>query len=245
MRSSNLRHFSILVLSLAMSIGSAWLVAGPIDPAMQFSPTTNPNPLATGTWSYGYENFPLPNAFNLLTLPGSIGPLDYWRSPSFGDVGVYDNPSTFPVPYNTLSDSATYQPGEIGMHPGPNDQYGVVQFTAPANGQYDIHGTFEGLDSTGLTDTFVDLLWNNVPMVSGTVIGDGSGSDVPLSFGPVILNAGDTLAFAVGGAPDYGSTGLLPGAAVDAVSTPEPSSLLLLGVAVASFAVYRLRRRFV
>jgi len=127
------------------------------------------------------------------------------------------------------------------MHPGPNDQYGVVQFTAPANGMYTIHGIFEGLD-TGGTNTLVDLLKNNIPVASGNVIGFGPISDVPLSFGPVLLVAGDTLAFAVGGTPVNGSTGLLPGAAVDAV--PEPTTLALwLGAAAIFMARNRIRIR--
>jgi hypothetical protein len=130
------------------------------------------------------------------------------------------------------------------MHPGPNDQYGVVQFTVPANGYYDIHGTFEGLDPG--TNTQVDLLWDNAPVLPfANVLGFGPPSDKTLSFGPVLLNAGETFAFAVGGNYGGGSTGLLPGAGVDAVSVPEPSSPALLGLAVLSFAAYRLRRRLV
>ncbi len=132
------------------------------------------------------------------------------------------------------------------MHPGPNDQYAIIQFTAPANGQYDIHGTFEGLDSSNLTNTQVDLLWDNNVVSSANVVGDGPLSDETLTFGPVFLNAGDTLAYAVGGNPVWGSTGLVPGSAsVNAVAVPEPSSLVLLGLAIMSFAAYRLRRRLV
>jgi len=206
------------------------------DPAVQFSPINNPN----GVWKYGYENFPLPNPFNLLTLPGPVSGVDGWRSPSFGQVGVYHNGSAAVVNFLQPGDNALYQPNELGMHPGPNDQYGVVQFTAPVAGQYKIHGTFEGLD-TGGTNTFVSLLVNNLPMINGNVIGFGPISDVPLSFGPVFLNPGDTMAFATGGNPTGGSTGLLPGAAVDAV--PEPSSLALVGAAIVSLVSHRRRSK--
>jgi hypothetical protein len=244
MSSSNFRTFSIISLTLAMVIGSAGMASAQFDPATDFTLASNPIPSAV--WSYGYENTPLPNPYNLLTLPGIVAGLNYWQSPAFGEVGVFDNPTVAPVIYNTSIDNATYQPGEIGMHPGPNDQYGVVQFTAPANGQYDIHGTFEGLDSSGLTNTQVDLLWNNNVVASSNVIGDGILSDKTLTFGPVFLNAGDTLAFAVGGNPVWGSTGLVPGSAsVDAEVVPEPSSLALLGLAIVSFAAYRLRKRLV
>jgi hypothetical protein len=105
-------------------------------------------------------------------------------------------------------------------------------FTAPAAGLYKIHGTFEGLDVGG-TNTLVSLLVNNIPGPSGNVVGFGPGSDVPRATGPVFLPAGGTLAFAVGGNPFQGSTGLL-NANVDAV-VPEPASVVLLG---ALFACY-------
>ena len=140
-------------------------------------------------------------------------------------------------------DNGVFQSGEIGMHPGPNDQFGVVQFSATTPGLYDIKGTFEGLDLGGATNTLVDLLFNNVPVVSGNVIGDGPGSDVPLSFGPVFLNVGDTLAYAVGGNPFEGSTGLVPGSAFVAAAIPEPSTFVLLGLGIMGVFGYAVRRR--
>jgi hypothetical protein len=222
-------------LFLILVVGETRLVSAQGDPSLQFSPVANPN----GDWKYGYENFPLPNPFNLLTMPGAVGGLDYWQAPAFGQVAVYHNPNSAAVTFTTLGDNAIYQPGELGMHPGPNDQYAIVQFSAPTNGDYIIHGTFEGLDIGG-TNTQVDLLWNNSIVASGNVVGFGTGSDVPLSFGPVLLNVGDTLAFAVGGNPFQGSTGLLNGASVDAVSAPEPQSLVLLSIAIVSAAIYNM-----
>jgi hypothetical protein len=143
------------------------------------------------------------------------------------------NAAQFDPPGDAAIDNAFFQPGELGMHPGPNDEYAVVQFTAPAAGFYKIHGVFEGLDAGG-TNTLVSLLKNNVPGPSGNVLGFGPGSDVPLSLGPVFLNAGDTLAYAVGSNPLHGSTGLI-NASVD-VAVPEPSSIVLFGIAMGALA---------
>ena len=171
-----------------------------------------------------------------------VSGVDAWRAPAFGDVGVFHNGAAVAVSYITAAgDNAIYQPGELGMHPGPNAQYGVVQFTAPTNGLYKIHGTFEGIDITGAT-TDVHLLWNNFVVASDSVIGFGPVSDKTLSFGPVLLNAGDTLAYAVGGDPIFGSTGLLPGASVDAAAVPEPSTFFVAGLGAIGLVGYLLRR---
>jgi len=212
---SNSQNCTLAPLILATVLGTAGLAAAQNDPAVQFSPVFNPNPLPVGVWSYGYYNFPLVPASNpcfLLTLPGPISGVDAWRAPAFGEVGVYHNPSAAAVSFITASDNAIYQPGQLGMHPGPNDQYGVVQFTVPANGLYTIHGTFVGLDPG--TNTLADLLRNNVPVFFPPK-NVAFGVPVPLSFGPVLLNAGDTLSFAAGGNYAFGSTGLLPNAGVD------------------------------
>src|SRR5271167_1829522 len=72
MSSSNCRNLSIVSLILTSVVGSARLASALNDPAVQFSPTSNPNPVAGGVWSYGYDNYtPPPGPFNLLTVSGS------------------------------------------------------------------------------------------------------------------------------------------------------------------------------
>jgi hypothetical protein len=243
MISSKCRSWSIVPLVLASLMGAAKIASAQNDPSAQFSPINNPNPVPNGVWKYGFENFPLPNPFNLLTLPGPVATIptsiDAWRDPAFGQVGVYHNGTAVVQNFVGPGDNAFYQPGELGMHPGPNDQYGVVQFTVPAAGFYEIHGVFEGLDVAG-TNTFVSLLKNNVPVVSGNVVGFRPPSDVSLTVGPVFLNPGDTLAYAVGGNPINGSTGLL-NASVDAV-VPEPSTFVLCGLGLIGLLVSAVRR---
>src|SRR6185295_16406791 len=110
-------------------IAAPRLALAQYDPATQFSPINNPN----GVWKYGFENFPLPNPFNPLTVPGPVSGVDAWRAASFGQVAVYHNGTGAVVNFLQPGDNAIYQPNELGMHPGPNDQYGVVQFTGAVN----------------------------------------------------------------------------------------------------------------
>jgi hypothetical protein len=126
------------------------------------------------------------------------------------------------------------------MHPGPNDEFGMVQFTAPANGVYVIQGIFEGID-TAFTTSNVFLLHNNVPVIGGTVVLPGPAGEIPLSAGPFLLNVGDTLAYAVGGGPFHDTTALI-NAQVAAVSSPEPATLALGAMGALALLVFRPRR---
>jgi PEP-CTERM motif len=232
-------------LFLALAVGAARPTAAQYDPSAQFSPVINPN----GVWSYGYENVPLGSPFALLTLPLPVpsipGPtIDSWQTPSFGTLGVYDNGTPVPQLVSTASDNAIYDPGMLAMHPGPNDQFALVQFTAPTLGLYTISGTFEGIDTAWITSS-VYLLFNNIPLVSGIVTGFGPGFEVPLSVGPILLNPGQTLAYAVGGGPFHDTTALIDAnvqfAAVSSV--PEPSSFVLLGFACIAASAWGWKRR--
>jgi hypothetical protein len=100
-----------VVLLLVLAVGPATRASAQGDPAAQFSPVANPN----GVWSYGYENVPLPNTFNLLTLPGPVATvpspsIDAWRTPAFGEVGVYDNGTALNQNFVTGIDNAFYHP---------------------------------------------------------------------------------------------------------------------------------------
>lgn len=139
----------------------------------------------------------------------------------------------------TGSDNAIYGPGVLAMHPGPNDQFAMVQFSAPTKGYYTIRGVFEGIDTSMLASD-VYLLYNNVVIANGVV--PAYLATVPLSSVPIFLNVGDTLSYAVGGGPFHDTTALID-AQVSAVSIPEPSSFVLLAIASVALAVWGWRRR--
>jgi hypothetical protein len=217
-------------LILCLTVGKTELASAQFDPSLQFSPINNPN----GVWTYGYESVPLGSPFKLLTLPLPVpslpGPaIDSWQSPAFGTLGVYHNGTAASQTVTIGPETAIFNSGMLGMNAGPNDEYGIVQFTAPANGFYTIQGVFQGIDPA-LTISDVHLLWNNAVVATGNVSGFGPPSDVPLASGPFLLNLGDTLAFAVGGGPFNSMTALI-NAQVDAVAAPEPSSSVLSGLA--------------
>jgi len=227
----------LTVLTTALSLFTAWTASAQFDPVAQFSLASNPN----GVWSYGFENVPLGSPFNLfpttVVVPSSPGPNIFaWQAPAFGQAGVYYNPTAAGQTVNINGEVSLFDSGMLAMNTGPNDQFALVQFTAPANGFYQISGTFEGRDTAG-TASSVYLLANNAVITSGTVSGFGPGSDVILSTGaPILLGAGQTLAYMVGGNPFTSMTALL-NAQVSAVAVPEPSSYALLSLALSAFGL--------
>jgi hypothetical protein len=233
-----------VALFLALVVGAARPAVAQYDPSAQFSPTLNPN----GVWTYGYENVPIMSPFNLLPVPTPVpslpGPtIDSWQA-GFGLLGVYDNGTAVAQTVVAGSDNAIYQPGMLAMHPGPNDQIAMVQFSAPSPGFYTISGTFEGID-TSMLGSEVYLLYNNVVKKSGVVPAFYGAQDT-LSFGPIFLNVGDTLAYAVGpgSLPPFQDTTALIDAQVSAASSmiPEPSSFVLLAIACVALAAWGWRR---
>jgi len=236
---------TMTVLTTALSLFTIWTASAQYDPVAQFSSVSNPN----GVWSYGFENVPLGSPFILfpasVPVPSSPGPnIVAWQAPAFGQAGVYYNQTAAPQTVTIGTEVSLFNQGTLAMNTGPNDQFALVQFTAPVNGLYQIHGTFQGIDPSG-TLSSVYLLANNVPVASGTVSGFGIGSDVTLSSPSVVLAAGQTLAYAVGGNPSVSMTALLD-AQVAAV-VPEPSSYALLAVGLVALVVrgWSIRKRTV
>jgi len=233
-----IRKNGAMAVLVALVVGTARLASAQFDPSLQFSPTANPN----GVWTYGFETVPLGSAFNILSapvpIPSAPGPfIDSWQSPPLGNfMGVFHN-GTAAIQTVTTSGSEISQfgPDMLAMNAGPNDEYAMVQFTAPASGIYTIQGTFEGIDTAG-TVSSVYLLKNNVPLITGSVVGFGPGSDVPLSSGPFLLAVGDTLTYAVGGLTGNSMTALI-NAQVSAAAVPEPSIYALLGLALVALTV--------
>jgi hypothetical protein len=228
-----IRNNGAIAVLLGLVVGTAWLASAQFDPSAQFSPTSNPN----GVWTYGYEFVPIGSPFNLLTLPIPLpsvpGPVvDSWQSPAFGAVGVFHNGTAAVQSLTIGPETSLFNSGMLAMHAGPNDEYGMVEFTAPANGIYTIQGTFEGIDTAG-TASAVYLLHNNAVVATGNII--PFGPPVPLASGPFLLNVGDTLAYAVGGGP-FNSMTALVNAQVAAVAVPEPSPYALLGLVLVSLA---------
>jgi hypothetical protein len=241
--SSRYRHCGVVVLFLASAVGAAQPALAQYDPSAQFSATMNPN----GVWSYGFENVPLGSPFTLLPIPIPVaslpGPfIDSWQS-VFSPLAVLHNGTNVTQTVTTAFDSAIYDPGMLALHPGPNDQFSVVQWSAPVNGFYSIQGTFEGID-TSWTTSNVYLLYNNsIILGSGTVTGFGPAFEVTLTSPSILLNAGDTLEYVVGGGPIHDTTALIDAQVSAAAGVPEPSSLVSLAIACVAVIAWAWRQR--
>ena len=176
---------------------AAWLLcltaARADSPATDFSATANPN----GVWSYGYSQTQ-GGPFILFTTTVNDDGLVGWNHDIASGVPlILYNGTADPINYSTI----TLDPGEVSLHPGPDDETCLLRYTAPTSGQYSVTGMFYGRDQEGTT-TDVHLLVNGTSVFDGDVNGYGPGTG-PSFNQTVVLGAGDTLDFAVG----YGTDG--------------------------------------
>jgi hypothetical protein len=167
--------------------------AGRYDAAPDFSATDNPN----GIWSYGWSPS-LGGAFVQDTSHRNVSGIDFWMGEQAGDgnPSVSHNGTTNPI----TPGSMTWQPGQLGFHPGPNGEDAVVRWTAPRAGALSLGAAFSGLDFVGPTSTDVHVLHNGATLFDGEVLDFGAGPSFDTT---VVVAAGDTIDFAVG----YGSDG--------------------------------------
>lgn len=174
------------------------------DLATEFSTNSNPN----GLWSYGYSTT-LGGPMTLHASRGFDAGIEIWYTDLWlNQPSVSHNPTAGWVTNNT--GTIALQPGQLSFHPGPNGEYGLIRFTAPTNGDYQIVAAFSGADTHGTT-TDVFLMQNGSPFFGGLVNGFGAGSG-PAFQTNLTLRAGDHLDFAVRYGSNqefsYDSTGL-------------------------------------
>ena len=193
------------------------------DAAGDFSAIRNPN----GNWQYGWSQT-LGSPFNLANNQASFFDWNVWRSgiPQL-DPGLHPG-----VQYNrTNSDlSGTLEtrnfyiltPGQLSFIPSPTGEFGVIRWTATANGVYQLSTSFEGVNGIGVPPTSdVHVLKNGVSIFDGFVNGFGTGSG-PSFKENLSLLAGDTIDFAVG----YGTDLTIDGdvVAIDALIKPAAAT---------------------
>lgn len=126
---------------------------GKFDAAVDFSGERNP----AGAWSYGWCAQPTAE-FHLYPIktkadpkyPGLVG---WTGEPGAPSVACHGGKEAI-HPVNTM----TFEPGQLGLHPGPGGEYSVIRWTAPKSGACQIVGAFTGLSGfQGALPTTTDV----------------------------------------------------------------------------------------
>ncbi len=135
---------------------------------------------------------------------GGVVGIDVWRNQDRDNPCVTYNPTK-----NTIKAlGITWVPGQLGFHPGSNGEYGVVRWSAPADGTITVNAQFASIAEQATTD--VHLLHNRTPLFDGFINVQGGGPAAAAEK-QLTVRAGDTIDCAVGfGNGNYGadSTGL-------------------------------------
>ena len=157
------------------------------DATADFSLSQNPN----GPWTAGWTST-LGSAFNPFTTGAAASNgFQVWNSPAIDTTGLSFAKNLGAVQYGIPT-------GSLTLHPGPQNQYAVLRFTAPSTGTYDLSAQFFTGDS-GDTDANILLNGNaSSPLMYAVTTGGN-----PVFAKQITLNAGDTLDFVVGSKGSY------------------------------------------
>ena len=240
MHRSKLLPIGLIALA-AMSPTAARAVT--YDVVASFSATLNPN----GPFSYGYR-----------IGTGSFVPYNASTAVCAGIAGLAcQYSSTFntgnlpAVAINTtgallVSGSVRVPTNELLLHPVGLDSGlpagdTIVRFTAPATSLYSVAGVFQTLDTRSNGGTVNVSIEGGTSVFAAPLTGPLNNTD-PFNF-TTLLAAGSTLDFVVNSAGSYfgDSTGLRATLTTPSTAIPEPVSMMVLGLGLASLALVRRR----
>jgi hypothetical protein len=200
--------FPLTLTSFATITISCW------DAASEFNDSENPdaaNP--SGVWSYGWKKT-LTGKFVPATTRANDPPHTSGWSSASGYPYIGHNTHAIPITVNM--NPVVLPPLALALHPGPNNEYAVVRFTAPADGTYKVSGQFYALDDNAAgtaTDVWVLPNESKTGAFSGKVDYYGGAKSASFTSTVFQLKKGNTLDFQVGyGANknyEYDSTGLI------------------------------------
>ena len=207
--------FLFIILVAVQLVPALCSRAGTYDVAADFSTNSNPN----GVWSYGYAT----------TLGGSLilytdtsysttSVIGWWHDISLGAPGLFYNTTDHAT--TTGDGTPNLAPHQACFHPGPNNEYSIYRFTAPAAGNYQLQAAFVGADIVG-TSADVHVLVNNSSIFNSLVNGFGPGTGPSFNTN-LVLQANDRIDFEVG----YGGNGFYydsTGIQVTLTSSPKLS----------------------
>jgi hypothetical protein len=125
--------------------------------------------------------------------------LEFWRPAQAELPNVNYNPKPYGIYYVPLWPSKT-----VAVNPGRNGEYGVVRWTAPADGEYSIAAKFRGTACFATTDVHVLRRSKSVYDNFINVCGCGDSCDFSET---MKLAAGETIDFVVGWGGSYSHVG--------------------------------------
>ena len=122
---------------------------------------------------------------------GMLEGLEIWRGTDAVDPNVTRNSNKWPLSGLGI----TWQPGQMGMHPGAKGQYSMVRWTCPADAEYSLNATFTGIAGSATTD--VHVLHNGRSLHDGLINVASHGNESAYSK-TLAIAEDDTLDFVVG-----------------------------------------------
>ena len=209
----------------------------------------DPN-LTVPEWSYGYRSSLTGTSLSLFTSADHTNANDGNSSMQGFDSGN----ATPKVVVNTGASDVVFDfgfgnlnpihPEEMDLHPGPNNEFSIVRWVAPATGSYLISAYWTDLDPLGTQFAGVNGATGAITL-NGSILFDvdfANNSGTSTSFTQT-LNAGDIVDFLTGSQGDYRFDDTGFDATISAVPEPATASSLVVGTILVGTSFYFRRRQ--
>ena len=211
------RVFSSIALASVLAVMSHPAQGQDFNLSRDFDTNSNPS----GVWAYGWKSA-LGTAFNPVTYVGqgfadNGVPFNAWSIDQFSVPAFYHYPLANSLPGTNAGGQDVRPPGSVVFFAGDAVQnYGVIRFTAPSNGLYEVAVAVRHYLNGDLAgDTDFHIVTNNVPFFSQFLIPTASTGYT----NKLLLAAGNTVDFAVGRGADGSVTN--SGLDIQLVITPQ------------------------